>query len=304
MRELKRIVILCGGESGERAISLKSAEPVLKTLEKSYWVHCIHLDVNILPEELDPKQDLVFPLIHGDFGEDGRLQELLEAENFAYIGSNSRASALCIDKWRSKQLAQKHGIPVLPAVLIQAGDLLDEAFIYEQLGKSALVLKPTNKGSSIGVHMCKDFEELHSIWTQIHEGDWMIERYVKGRELTVGILQGEPLGVVEIRPKQGFYDFKNKYTPGACEYFYPAPISPELLKQLQLLAKDFYHYAGCLDFGRVDFIVENDQSAWFLEMNTIPGMTEYSLLPKSAACMGIDFESLLVRLVEGARQRF
>ena len=103
MRELKRIVILCGGESGERAISLKSAEPVVKTLEKSYWVHCIHLDVNILPEELDPEQDLVFPLIHGDFGEDGGLQKLLEAENFAYIGSNSQASALCIDKWRSKQ---------------------------------------------------------------------------------------------------------------------------------------------------------------------------------------------------------
>lgn len=303
MRELKRIVILCGGESGERAISLKSAEPVVETLEKSYWVHCIHLDVNILPEELDPEQDLVFPLIHGDFGEDGRLQELLEAENFSYVGSDSRASALCIDKWRSKQLARKHGIPVLPAVFMQAGDSLDEASIHKQLGNSTWVLKPTNKGSSIGVHMCKDFKELQSIWSEIHEGDWMIERYVKGRELTVGVLQGEPLGAVEIRPKQGFYDFTNKYTPGACEYFSPAPISPALLMRLQGFANDFYQHAGCRDFGRVDFIVENDEKVWFLEMNTIPGMTEYSLLPKSAACMGIDFETLLIRLVEGVYKR-
>ena len=187
MRDLKRIVVLCGGESGERAISLKSAKPVVETLEKSYWVHCIHLDVNILPEELDPEQDLVFPLIHGDFGEDGRLQELLEAENFAYIGSDSRASALCIDKWRSKQLAQEHGIPVLPAVFVRTGDSLDEISLYKQLGNTTWVLKPTDKGSSIGVHICKDFKELQSIWSQIHEGDWMIERYVKGRELTVGV---------------------------------------------------------------------------------------------------------------------
>ena len=117
-------------------------------------------------------------------------------------------------------------------------------------------------------------------------------------------MQGEPLGAVEICPKQGFYDFKNKYTAGACDYFSPAPIHSNLLKQLQVFAKDFYQYAGCQDLGRVDFIVENNANIWFLEMNTIPGMTEYSLLPKSAACMGIDFETLLVRLVEGVRQRF
>lgn len=304
MSELKRIVILCGGESDERAVSLKSAEPVLKVLEKFYWVHCIHLNVNILPEELDPKRDLVFPLIHGDFGEDGRLQKLLEAEHFTFIGSNSNASALCIDKLRSKQLAQKHGLPVLPAIPIQAGEYLDEAFICGQLGTTTFVLKPTNKGSSIGVHLCKDFNELRSIWSQIREGYWMIERYVKGRELTVGVFQGEALGAVEICPKEGFYDYKNKYTPGACDYFAPAPISSELLKQLQTIAKDFYQYAGCLDLGRVDFILENNQKVWLLEMNTIPGMTECSLFPKSAACVGIDFETLLVRLVEGACQRF
>lgn len=303
MNKLKRIVILCGGESGERTVSLNSAKSVLKILEKIYWVHYACLDVNVLPEDLDSKRDLIFPLIHGDFGEDGRLQKLLEEGNFIYVGSDSHASELCIDKMRSKQLAKKYSIPVLPAVSLKAGDHLDEKFICEQLVSSAFVLKPINKGSSIGVHLCHNFETLQSVWAQINDGEWMIEPYIKGRELTVGIMHGKALGVVEIRPKKGFYDYKNKYTANACDYLAPAPIDRKLLNRLQAISTEFYLRAGCTDWGRVDFIVDN-KNVWLLEMNTIPGMTENSLFPKSAACIGIDFETLLVQLVEGAYRRF
>ncbi len=303
MNKLKRIVVLCGGKSGERKVSLNSAKSVLKVLEKLYWVHCACLDVNVLPKDLDPKQDLIFPLIHGDFGEDGHLQKFLEAGSFIYIGSNARANELCIDKMKSKQLAKKYNIPVLPAVSLKAGDHLDENFICEQLACSSFVLKPINKGSSIGVHLCHNFETLRSVWEQTEAGKWMIEPYIKGRELTVGILHGKALGAVEIRPKKGFYDYKSKYTTGACDYLAPAPISEELLSYLQAISTEFYLHAGCTDWGRVDFIVD-DKNVWLLEMNTIPGMTENSLFPKSAACVGIDFETLLMNLVEGVCRRF
>ena len=204
---------------------------------------------------------------------------------------------------RSKQLALQHGLPALPGIMIKAGDKLDKALLKD-LGKNAYVLKPTDKGSSIGVHLCKDYEELQSTWEAIRTGTWMIEPYVHGRELTVGLLQGKALGAVEIRPKHGFYDFKNKYTAGACEYLFPAPIEEETLLRLQEVAADFFKYAGCLDFGRVDFILEPNGDVWFLEMNTIPGMTSQSLLPKSAACVGMPFEELLTTLIEGARKRF
>lgn len=303
MKNLKNIVILCGGQSGERDVSIKSAEPVFNVLKNLYPTQLIRLDENKLPEGLNADTDLIFPLIHGDFGEDGQLQLLLEQGHFAYLGSDSTSSALCIDKMRSKQLALQHGLPALPGIMIKAGDKLDKALLKD-LGKNAYVLKPTDKGSSIGVHLCKDYEELQSTWEAIRTGTWMIEPYVHGRELTVGLLQGKALGAVEIRPKHGFYDFKNKYTAGACEYLFPAPIEEETLLRLQEVAADFFKYAGCLDFGRVDFILEPNGDVWFLEMNTIPGMTSQSLLPKSAACVGMPFEELLTTLIEGARKRF
>lgn len=303
MKDLKNVVILCGGQSGERDVSIKSAETVFNVLKGLYPTKLIRLDENKLPEGLNADTDLIFPLIHGDFGEDGRLQLLLEQGHFAYSGSDSVASALCIDKVRSKRLALEHGLPALPGVVLKAGDRLNKPLV-EGLGGDAFVLKPTDKGSSIGVLICKNYEELESDWKGIRAGAWMIERYVHGRELTVGLLQGKALGAVEIRPKQGFYDFKNKYTAGACEYLFPAPIDEKMLLCLQKVAADFFKYAGCLDFGRVDFILEPNGNIWFLEMNTIPGMTSQSLLPKSAICVGISFEQLLISLIEGVRKRF
>lgn len=303
MKNLKEIVILCGGQSGERAVSLKSAEPVFEVLKKWYPTRLICLDENKLPEGLDPQKDLIFPLIHGDFGEDGHVQALLESGGFSYLGSDSKASMLCIDKMRSKQLAQEHHLPVLPGMVLKVGQELNEAFICDALKSTSFVLKPTDKGSSIGVHICDNFEILKEIWSIQSSGHWMLEPYVSGRELTVGILQGKAMGVVEIRPKQGFYDFKNKYTSGACTYLYPAPVDLEITKKIQAIGVSFFRYANCRDFGRIDCILAPDGNLWFLEMNTIPGMTDQSLFPKSAACLGISFEQLLKQLIDGVLGR-
>ncbi len=304
MKNLNNVVILCGGQSGEREVSLKSALPVFDALKNLYKVRSIQLDVNELPSGLDANTDLIFPLIHGDFGEDGRLQDLLEAHHFSYIGSGPKANRLCINKMASKHLAKENGLPVLPGIELSLGETLKTDEIVNALGCDQVVLKPTDKGSSIGVHLCNGLYELQNVWSTIYDGHWMLERYVKGRELTVGILQGEALGAVEICPKHGFYDFKNKYTVGACDYLYPAPIDEKTCVQLQMVAKTFFERAGCVDYGRADFLLEPNGHVWFLEMNTIPGMTEQSLFPKSAACVGIAFEDLLKRLVDGAINRF
>ena len=303
MKHFEKIVILCGGQSGEREVSLHSAEYVFETLKKIYPTKLLRLDVNALPTELNPESDLIFPLIHGDFGEDGQLQALLEERNFTYVGSDTKASALCMDKIRSKHLAEKNGLSVLPAVEPTVGQSLDRASIEKTLKSKAFVLKPTNKGSSIGVHLCSNFDALQVAWAEVQDGYWMIEPYVHGRELTVGILHGKALGVGEICPKEGFYDYHNKYTEGACEYIFPARLEDTVTECLRRFSEIFFKVAACRDFGRADFVMDADGNVWFLEMNTIPGMTVQSLLPKSVACVGISFEELLKRLIEGACER-
>ena len=301
MKHFERIIILCGGQSGEREVSLHSAEPVFEALKKRYPTRLLRLDANALPTELNPETDLIFPLTHGDFGEDGRLQALLEAKDFTYVGSDSQASALCMDKMRSKRLAKGRGI--LPAVELTIGQALNREMLEKTLKTTAFVLKPTDKGSSIGVHLCENFDALCVAWSDIKEGHWMIEPYVRGRELTVGLLHGKALGVGEICPKEGFYDYHNKYTEGACEYIFPALLEDTVAEHLRHFSETFFNAAGCRDFGRADFLMDADRKVWFLEMNTIPGMTAQSLLPKSAACVGISFEALLKRLIEGACER-
>lgn len=303
MKHFEKIIILCGGQSGEREVSLHSAEPVFEALKKMYPTRLLRLDENTLPKDLNPETDLIFPLIHGDFGEDGQLQALLEEKSFTYVGSDAKASALCMDKIRSKHLAAESGLSVLPAVEPTIRQALNREMLEKTLKTTAFVLKPTDKGSSIGVHFCENFDALCAAWSKVKEGHWMIEPYVRGRELTVGLLHGKALGVGEICPKEGFYDYHNKYTEGACEYIFPALLEDTVAERLRRFSEIFFKVAGCRDFGRVDFIMDTNGDVWFLEINTIPGMTDQSLLPKSAACVGITFEALLKRLVDGACER-
>ena len=303
MKHFEKIVILYGSLSSEHEVSLHSEPLVLEALKNQYPTQLLYLEENRLPTDLNPETDLIFSVIPGDFGEDGQLQALLEERNFTYIGSDAKASALCMDKIRSKHLAAENGISVLPAIELTIGQALDREMLEKTLKTTTFVLKPTDKGSSIGVHLCENFDALRKAWSEVKEGHWMIEPYVRGRELTVGLLHGKALGIGEICPKEGFYDYHNKYTEGACDYFFPASLEESVAERVRRIAEIFFEAAGCRDFGRADFIMDTDGNVWFLEMNTIPGMTAQSLLPKSAVCVGITFEALLRGLVNGACER-
>ena len=296
------IVVLYGGLGGEREVSFRSAFQTMQVLQSNFNVTGIQLDENTLPECLLENPCMVFPLIHGEFGEDGQLQELLEAANIPYVGSNAKSSSICIDKIRTKAIATEWNVPTLPTMSVNVGEVLSKDELMRRVGHN-YVLKPTNEGSSLGVSLCENFSELNEAWAKVKTGSWMIEKMARGRELTVGILCGKAMGVVEIAPKLGFYDFKNKYTTGACEYRYPAYLPNEITKALQEAAEIVFEKAGCLDFGRADFILDEYGQFWFLEMNTIPGMTEHSLLPKSASCKGISFENLVFKIVDSAFKR-
>lgn len=296
------VVVLYGGQSGEREISFKSALPTIKVLKNFYEVIAVQLDENCLPATLFPDMGLIFPLIHGDFGEDGQLQSMLEAGGFAYVGSDSRASALCMDKISAKNLAKLNQVSTLPCLELSVGQALCHTTVNAIVGDHC-VLKPVDKGSSLGVSLCKNFGSLTERWSTVVEGRWMLETLVHGRELTVGLLNGRALGVVEIVPKKGFYDYENKYTAGACEYLFPAPLSDALTQSLQRAAETVFSAAGCCDFARADFILDDEGRFWFLEMNTIPGMTEHSLFPKSASCVGFTFEEVVRCIVDSAFKR-
>lgn len=295
------ITVLYGGVGSEREVSLKSGEAIAQALEANFAVQRIVLDAEALPPEIDPAATVVFPALHGSFGEDGRLQALMDAAGVEYCGSGAEASRICMDKDATKRIAQKLGLQV-PKGLAFAGDavpLADE--LMAELGES-LVIKPVDQGSSVGLYFTEHRSALGVTLSQIHQGNWLAEQRISGRELTVGLLHGKAMGVVEIVSASGVYDYQAKYTPGSTEYVYPAQLSDAVTERIQSEAEQIYAACGCRDFARIDFLLDGDEP-YFLEVNTLPGLTATSLLPKSASCMGIDFEALAVELVSGALQR-
>ena len=301
MSEATNIVVLYGGVGPEREVSLKSGEAIGQALAMNFSVEMCCLDAEQLPASIDPQCSVVFPALHGTFGEDGQLQALMEAAGVHYAGSDAQASRLCMDKDLTKQLARELGVRV-PEGMAFSGDavpLADE--VIERLGES-LVVKPTDKGSSVGLYFTEHRSALGVTLSQIHEGNWLIEQRIRGRELTVGLLNGKAMGIVEIVSASGVYDYAAKYTPGSTEYRFPAELDPALTATIQQQAEQIYAACGCRDFARVDFLLDGDD-AYFLEVNTLPGLTATSLLPKSASCVGHDFESLAAELVAGALAR-
>lgn len=295
------ITVLYGGVGSEREVSLKSGEAIAQALEANFAVQRIVLDAEALPPEIDPAATVVFPALHGSFGEDGRLQALMDTAGVEYCGSGAEASRICMDKDVTKRIAQKLGVQV-PKGLAFAGDavpLADE--LMAELGES-LVIKPVDQGSSVGLYFTEHRSALGVTLSQIHQGNWLAEQRISGRELTVGLLHGKAMGVVEIVSASGVYDYQAKYTPGSTEYVYPAQLSDAVTERIQSEAEQIYAACGCRDFARIDFLLDGDEP-YFLEVNTLPGLTATSLLPKSASCMGIDFEALAVELVSGALQR-
>jgi D-alanine-D-alanine ligase len=220
-----------------------------------------------------------------------------------YAGCDAASSALTMDKTRTKETVAARGLSVPPAILFAAKTKPAVESVVAQLG-GKLVVKPNAEGSSVGLRVVGDRDELAAAFTRITAGSWLVEQRIVGRELSVGVLDGRALGVVEIRPHSGIYDYASKYTKGATEYFAPAPLDPGLTAAARQSAEVAFAACGCRDYARVDFMLSSTSELYLLEINTLPGMKETSLLPMSARCAGLDFTALVREMVTPALRRF
>ncbi len=300
----KIIGVLMGGLSKEREISLRSGTAILDALlVKGYDAVSIDVDRKIPRALKETGVEVAFLALHGRYGEDGCIQGLLEILNIPYTGSSVMASALGLDKHLTKVVARAAGLPVPEDVFIDANrERISEAVQKITLGFPVLV-KPSREGSTIGILKVETKSELEAAVRKAAQLDSrvLVECFLKGREVTVGILDGEALPVLEVVPKKGFYDFEAKYTPGATEYFCPADIPAALAKRLQADGQRIFRALGCDGVARADFIIGADQVPYFLEINTLPGMTSTSLVPKAAKAAGISFEDLVEKILINAK---
>lgn len=297
------IAVLCGGESSEREVSLVSGKAVADALNAmAIESELFSLEYNRLPDDLSPAKHLVLPVIHGAYGEDGKLCAELDEKGFGYGGSDQAASEICFDKLTSKAVAERHGIPLADDIhLIPEGNK-DYSHISEALGQS-FILKPRRDGSSVGLYLVHTEEDYKAAKDDIKQTEYLAEAYLDGIDLTVGVLNGKAMGVVAVRPKGGLYDYEHKYSSGMSEYEFPAKIDPVVASQLQEWAKLIHDACGCRDIARVDFRMGSNGELIFLEINTIPGMTPTSLLPKSAACEGLTFNDVVCSWVAATWSR-
>jgi D-alanine-D-alanine ligase len=293
-----RVAVLLGGISNEREISLKSGKQIMKHLDlKRYRVTAYDPKTQLMRLIKDAKAgkiDVAFNALHGRGGEDGSIQGLLDWLEIPYTGSGVMASALAMDKDRSKMIYRENGIPTPPSLMVDKADI---SFIQKRLGKR-IVIKPNADGSSVGVTV----NPPKSKWKKLiearikNEGSCLVEAFREGRELTVGILGDEALPVIEIRPKNAFFDFEAKYTPGMSEEICPAPIPSSIAKKAQALGLASHRALGCTGYSRTDMIW-TPRGIEVLETNSLPGMTETSLLPLAAKTIGLSFPKLLDRMI-------
>jgi len=294
------ILILCGGDSSEKEVSKASGKAVYEVLQKSTSTELLFLEENQLPENIDPSKHILFPLIHGAYGEDGKLSAELEAKGFVYAGSGPSASVICFDKCVTKAMALKLGIPTVED---WSGVILNPSHLRQiPLQGNRFICKPRAQGSSVGMFLYeKGSEELPD---NLLPEEYLVEPFIEGRDLTVGVLNGTALGVVGINPKSELYDYDSKYTPGRTDYEVPAKVPENVAKDAQHYAQLIYAHCRCRDFARVDFRLSAEGQLYFLEVNTIPGMTATSLLPKSASIKGYSFIQLIDEMLKPASSRF
>ncbi|HWL16787.1 MAG TPA: D-alanine--D-alanine ligase [Opitutus sp.] len=297
------VAVFRGGTSAEREVSLGSGLACAIALARTFPTQLFQIDRDELPEGLDPRRHVVFSTLHGTFGEDGGMQRLLDAAGVHYAGCDAAGSALAMDKAATKNACAARGVPVIPGIVFAAEAKPTADEVLAEFGAN-VVVKPNDQGSSVGLRIVASRAELESALAAATHGNWMIEQRVFGRELAVGVLGGRALGVVEIRPKSGVYDYESKYTKGRTDYFAPAPLAPEMTAKVRRFAEICFAACGCRDYARVDFMIGANEELYLLEINTLPGMKETSLLPMSARCEGFDFTRLVREMVAPAVERF
>jgi len=305
----RRVAVLSGGPGEERAVSLESGEAVSSALEAAGLVvrrFVIGESIDPILAELAAWAEVVFIALHGRYGEDGQVQRTLEAAGLTYTGSGPEASRAAMCKPEAKILFQAAGVPT-PKYEVVRRELAAGAAASLREGGLAppLVVKPSASGSSIGVSLVRTWEALDAALAEAYAyGDEvLVEKYVSGRELTVGVLDGEVLPVVELATSREFFDYQAKYSDGMTRVLCPAPLRPELAARAAEAGLRAFKAVGARDFGRVDMILDEAGTPQVLEVNTIPGFTSHSLLPKAAAAAGIDFEELVSRIVARALER-
>jgi D-alanine-D-alanine ligase len=295
----KRIALAKGGPGSERQVSLATAKGVAEALA-SLGAEVVELDVTGSDFEIPAGVDAVFNVIHGTFGEDGQIQRILEAKGVPYTGAGSVSSELAFDKARSKARFVECGVPtaeyqLLPLEGVTAADIRIPV---------PLVMKPLKEGSSVGVHIIREESGIAPAIEDLKKygGDALVEPFIDGKELTVGILGDLVLPVIHIQPRDGFYDISNKYPwltgQGGCDYFCPADLSPEVTQAVQDAAMAAHRALGGEVYSRVDVLLDGQNRPFVLEVNTIPGMTATSLLPKAARAAGIMYPALCARILE------
>ncbi len=301
-----KVAVLRGGVGREREVSLESGRYVAEALREGGF-DVITSDIN--PDDMQilacEDIDVFFLALHGEFGEDGRLQQILEDRRLIYTGSGPRASRLAFDKMASKRLFAEAGVSV-PTVVEFRPDMdpkeLDRRL---QTPSGRFVVKPIRQGSSVGVHIVETRQEAIDAAREVHAefGDCMIESFIRGRELTVGVLGRQTLPIIEIRSKTGFYDYHAKYVSDQTQYLFDTIEEDSIRTRISRSALACFDALGCRDFARVDFILTDDGTPYALEANTIPGFTSHSLLPKAAAKMGLPMKDLCTQIVHRVHAR-
>ena len=298
----KKIGVMMGGLSREREISLKTGKAILKALtEKGYTACPIDVDQDVAETLIKKKIECAFIALHGRFGEDGTIQGMLELMRIPYTGSGVLASALALHKIMAKKIFLCEKIPTPPFEVVQRQEIGKDPLKNISLSLP-LVVKPAREGSTIGISIVRTKEELVPALKEAgkYDEEILVEKFMKGKEITVGILEDIPLPVIEIVPKSGFYDYHSKYTKGETQYIIPARIPREKYLYAQEISLKAFQTLGCSGCARVDLMTDENDDSFVIDVNTMPGMTETSLLPKAANYVGIAFEDLVERILLGA----
>lgn len=309
LTKLGRIGVLMGGPSSEREISLKSGKAVYESLAQSGLdVAAVDIKTDAIQENknLIKSQNIncVFIALHGQFGEDGQIQRVLDTLKIPYTGSGAMSSKLAIDKIASREIFKLNGLHTPEYIALNKGYYTKSPKNYERL-TFPLVVKPATHGSSIGLSIVDKQEDIDKAIGVAFSFDEniLIEQYIKGREMTVAIFDEKALPVIEIVPKKRFFDYEAKYEPGKAEYRVPAQLEPGIARQIQEAALSAHRLLDCFGFSRVDLILDENNTPFILEINTIPGLTQTSLLPKAAKLAGIEFNQLCIRLIQLAYEK-
>jgi D-alanine-D-alanine ligase len=290
------VTVLCGGPSAERQVSLDSGAAVAEALTRcGHEVFVADIDPDHLAA-LEHPADVVFPALHGGFGENGTLQRILEERGIAFVGSDSRASALAMDKLAAKRIVIDLGIDTPPFELLDTPDA-------QPTLAPPVVVKPVAEGSSVATTILHEGSPLEAAREVVARyGRALVERFIAGDEITVGIVGNQTLPPICVRPRRGFYDYQAKYHDSGTEYLFDAGHPASLLDRARADSRRVFDALGCRHLARIDWIADADRRLWFLEANTLPGFTSHSLVPKAAARIGVPFDALVERLVRMAAE--